>query len=186
MTKPASEPSGDTARTAPGEFPDVHLTLHGNAPGYALTSGNLDVTATFPRPAHHAPSGIAWGYHGSGPADLALLILGLHLPPGIDRTFGDVLRNAGFPPDPEEHGTHEDQLRQEDRLDEVWTKIEKARRDLPVRTSSGQYVSKDAWELHQVYKAEIIAKLDPDTPHVVRSEDVQRWLADNGTNDVRR
>lgn len=31
---------------------------------------------------HHSPDGFEWGYHGSGPADLALNILHAFLPPG--------------------------------------------------------------------------------------------------------
>lgn len=33
---------------------------------------------------HHSPTGFAWGYAGSGPADLALNILNAFCPPGTD------------------------------------------------------------------------------------------------------
>jgi len=168
------------------DFPDVHLMLSEGAPEYRLKSGDNDVTDTFPRPVHHALSGVAWGYHGSGPADLALMVLSLHLPPGIDRTEDDLLRNAGFPSDPELGEDYERLLVEEDRLDTVMDKFEQDRLELPVKTHSGRYVSRTAWDLHQTYKAEVIALLDQDASHVLTSESVQRWLANNGANDVRR
>lgn len=36
------------------------------------------------RVVHHSPTGIEWGYGGSGPADAALNILHLFAPPGWD------------------------------------------------------------------------------------------------------
>lgn len=165
-------------------FPDVHLILTPDGPDYRLKFGETDVTQRFPRPAHHSPNGVAWGYQGSGPADLALLVLHLHLPPGVDLTYSDVLRTNGFPPDQEKHDEYEARLLREDRLDVVWDRVELARQELPILTYSGQYVSRDAWSLHQTYKAEVIADLDSHTAHVLRAEAVQQWLIEHAATEI--
>jgi len=55
--------------------PDEHTIIHGERTrdGRALAWVNDD----FPLPhiVHHSPTGLEWGYGGSGPADLALSIL---------------------------------------------------------------------------------------------------------------
>lgn len=43
------------------------------------------------RIAHHSPTGIEWGYEGSGPADLSLNLANLLYPPGCDGFPGEKL-----------------------------------------------------------------------------------------------
>ena len=40
--------------------------------------------APLPKPNIHSPSGFCWGYHGSGPADLALAILANHFGENVE------------------------------------------------------------------------------------------------------
>lgn len=52
-----------------------------------VTGASLGLVATMRgvrRVVHHSPSGIEWGYGGSGPADLALSIMSHCLPVGVD------------------------------------------------------------------------------------------------------
>lgn len=57
-------------------IPDVRLWLQPNL------YGGDDFCTNVPRKfVYHSPTGIAWGYSGSGPADLALDILGMVVPP---------------------------------------------------------------------------------------------------------
>lgn len=40
----------------------------------------------------------------------------------------------------------------------------------------GQFVSRQAWALHQAFKADVLAGLDPDREHVLLAQDVQVWI----------
>lgn len=59
------------------EVKDIHLT---RTPGaeHQVGSALVDIPQRF---VVHSPTGFEWGYGGSGPADLALNILGLFVPP---------------------------------------------------------------------------------------------------------
>lgn len=63
-----------------GGLPDIVCSRH---PAGGPRGGRAHVS--IPRPlVHHSPDGYEWGYGGSGPADLALNILHLFLPPDCD------------------------------------------------------------------------------------------------------
>lgn len=68
----------DTRRFLPGadQVPDIHLA---RIPGTERNAGGAiaDIPQRF---VYHSPDGFEWGYGGSGPADLALNILGLFVP----------------------------------------------------------------------------------------------------------
>lgn len=80
--RPWDEAKGDYINTRyfiPGaeEVADIHLA---RAPGTEGGAGGAmaDIRQQF---VVHSPTGFEWGYGGSGPADLALNILGLFVPP---------------------------------------------------------------------------------------------------------
>lgn len=85
---PCEHPLFEYARTCyflPGAamVPDIHL---GRTPvgGMQEADGRHlgDALVTIERPfIYHSPTGYEWGYGGSGPADLALNILALFVPP---------------------------------------------------------------------------------------------------------
>ncbi|GGR41590.1 DUF6166 domain-containing protein [Deinococcus ruber] len=162
--------------------PDVHLLLQASVPVYQLHLGGVDVTSRFPsRPVHHSPSGIAWGYGGSGPCDLALLVMSLHFPLALDvlRTSGEVFRQHGFPLNPDAWEQHELTLAAE--LSEVafeqrMTTIEQDLRALPRRSWDGQWVSAPAWQQYLDFKRDCIQTLDQHSGHVLLAADVRSWL----------
>jgi hypothetical protein len=93
----------------------------------------------------HSPSGFAWGYGGSGPADLALNILHLFLP---------VTKKG-------------------------------KRRSASVAVGKGPRCSYDAWNLHQLFKREIIEPLDWDANHVIPGDRIREWLREQGVEPTR-
>jgi len=62
----------------PAEFKFERRGEHGRRGPYTLHFNFRQVIV------HHSPAGMEWGYGGSGPADAALNILHLFLPPGCD------------------------------------------------------------------------------------------------------
>src|SRR5262245_35939960 len=54
------------------------------------------IHSNVPHVHHQHSNGFAWGYHGSGPADLALNILSLFLPPPLGARGEDGLRPPQF------------------------------------------------------------------------------------------
>ena len=74
--RPWSEERGeweDTRHFLPDIPPDPILLIRGD---------DGTPSASIPQEWHvHSPTGFEWGYGGSGPADLALNILGLYVPP---------------------------------------------------------------------------------------------------------
>jgi hypothetical protein len=96
----------------------------------------------------HSPSGFEWGYGGSGPSDFALNILHLFLPP---HTHGPACYE-----------------REEGRSFLVC--------DGNVKCYRGE-VSRDAWDLHQDFKREFIARL-PKEGGRISGMVIRIWIAE--------
>lgn len=102
----------------------------------------------------HSPTGFECGYGGSGPADLALSVM-----------------HALLPPVPEA---------EEAALDALDGRELEAALDDPMRTTvragaSGQRVSALAWQLHQRFKADFIARM-PREGGMVPIAEIRAWI----------
>ncbi|MFA5712511.1 DUF6011 domain-containing protein [Mycolicibacterium sp.] len=93
---------------------------------------------------HHSPTGMEFGYAGSGPADFALNILALFVA----------------------HGVYREPL------------------DGKVRCWDGTIVSGIAWDLHQQFKADVIARL-PREGGVITGDSIRAWFAAHTFEAVR-
>lgn len=176
-------------RQPAADAPDValHFTLKNmydqRYPTYSLIhplSG--EILPKPQRPVHHSPSGIAWGYNGSGASDLALLVMSLHFPvdEAAPRTADDVWRQLGYPMDTEEQqdASYEriDLLSSEESqaLDERFVD---AMERLPVKVYGGQYVSREAWHLYMPFKFDVISPLPQDEATTLSASVVREWYA---------
>ena len=99
---------------------------------------------------HHSPTGMEWGYGGSGPADFALNILALFLP----------LQRVPEPAD--------------DAPLEAWVAYVES---LPASLWDGSEVSPQAWDLHQSFKWAFVATL-PEAGGVITGAAVRAWIAE--------
>lgn len=100
---------------------------------------------------HHSPSGMEFGYAGSGPADFAINVLALFLP---------------VHPDAVSEGSYDEFIAYE--------------RGAPPRHSKttcwdSTDVSSDAWVLHQPFKEAFIARL-PREGGVIRGDVIRSWI----------
>lgn len=132
--------------------PTASLATHGLIVE-RLSDGSLSVNVAHVR--YHSTAGVDVGYLGSGPADLAMSVLHALLPP---------------PSQAEERAQFD--------LDEA--ALELAMMD-PQRWSETigvdkVRVSKLALMLHQDFKADVIAKLDPDSDFVPIAV-IRQWIA---------
>lgn len=162
--------------------PDVLLHAHHTSP---LPTGVFEQSVTlqdpdtrqelpFERLIYHAPGGLAYGYGGSGPSDLALNILALHLPleEGEPQTEEELRALLGIG---EAAAFWED----EERSTALFSEFERRKKALPVKVSNG-FVRKEVWEHYQDFKWEVIAPLDQGQSHVISSAAVQAWLRKRG------
>lgn len=104
---------------------------------------------------HHSPCGFEWGYQGSGPADYALNILHLFLPP-------------------HQH-TYPCYHRQNDGSVVLGCEIEN------IRLFKGE-CSRPAFRLHQSFKRDFVASL-PDEGGTIHGRDIRLWIAGHAVED---
>lgn len=69
---------------------DICKTYLGRPDGHRVVVLDGDHTYPLPHVAHHSPTGYAWGYAGSGPADLALSILADYFEEPAELVLGHV------------------------------------------------------------------------------------------------
>lgn len=109
------------------------------------------------RHVHHSPTGMEWGYEGSGPADYALNILTAFLPP------------AG--PVPEQPA--------DDASAAAWDAYDAAIEAAGVELRDGSRVNATAWELHQPFKRDVVGQL-PTEGGTIPGEAIRAWLRNYG------
>lgn len=85
FARPDNEPLGSEPAFRTDAPMSGHFLLHRDAMSRPLVTLKFgdggEATQLKRRWALHSPTGLEWGYGGSGPADLALEILGFFLPP---------------------------------------------------------------------------------------------------------
>ncbi|MBZ9714458.1 hypothetical protein [Deinococcus multiflagellatus] len=153
---------------------DIRLTL----------SPTADVNVPLLR--HHAPSGAAgWGYLGSGPADTALRILAqfLPVPKTGPRTPEEVLLHLGLPSDDEQREQALADLSDE-QTEDLDRRYAEHCEQLPIRLFDGQYVSRQAWQLHQEFKRDVLGGLNQECDHVIEADTIHQWIHQRQTPDV--
>lgn len=157
------------------EAPDVHLYFEGGDPHYRLEFKGKDVTASYPSPVLGSPSGVSWGYSGSGPHRLAALVLSLHFPLPSIKTEEEVWESLGYSQG--EDGEDFNRLSADER-NRVRAEVEQHLMKLPVRTSSGEYLAWPAFALLAQFKLEKISSLAANQPAVITAQEVREWLAE--------
>jgi len=127
---------------------------------------------------HHSPSGLSYGYSGSGPSDLALNVLALHLPlcPETPRTKEEVARALGLPDTDEGEAAEAFWGQPQETVDALLAREAEMTEQLPVLLHDGKYVSHEAWALHHDLRDELIAPLDQHQSHVLSAETVRGWI----------
>jgi hypothetical protein len=105
------------------------------------------------RHVHHSPTGMEWGYEGSGPADYALNILATFLPPA-----------QPVPEQPDDDATAAD-----------WEAYEAAVDAAGVELWDGSRVNATAWELHQPFKRDVVGRV-PAAGGTIPGEAIRAWL----------
>lgn len=122
----------------------------------------------FERLIYHSPTGLSYGYAGSGPSDLALNILALHFPleAGAPRTEEELRASLGI-----SDNDWENSKLTPEQAEELWDK----KQQLPVAVTNG-FVHQRVWELYQDFKREIIAPLNQNASHVISAQMVREWI----------
>lgn len=131
---------------------------------------------------HHAPSGVpAWGYAGSGPADLALSVLHhvLPLPDDTPRNSNEVRERLGIPLDADAEEQYFESLPPEER-GVVERRFDQQLRLIPVELWDHHLVRSEVYHLHQMFKDEVLAKLAGEESHVLTREQISQWLRTKG------
>ena len=169
------------------DAPDTHLLLSASGdPTYKLMRGEREVSDVYPCPVMGSPSGVAWGYLGSGPHRLATFILSQHFPldPQAPRTEQDIWHSLGYPQDNDaqaEAANAQIESLPQHAQDELYRKFDAAYEALPGKVSSGEFLSRRVLALAQKFKEEMIAPLDIDKPHIITAQAVREWLTRQGT-----
>lgn len=161
-------------------IPDFHLSYDAARREQTVTARDPDSGGELPftRIVNHSPTGLGFGYMGSGPSDLALTILNAHLPldPDGPRTPEDVRRQLGIPEDENSPAAAAFYARPEAELEQI-TAQEMALYDaLPQQLHGGQWIRPEVIDLAYDFKVRFIAPLAQEATHVLRASEVQAWL----------
>lgn len=164
FTRPKCNPRDQEAKPVPVQTEDDNTLpfdpLSGDVVIRRKPGGWGLITNVPHRHVHHSPTGYECGYGGSGPADLALNILALFVGPAPDPG-----------PMPGDYAP--------DRVWDAWQeKVDQA-----VSCGDGSVVHSKAWELHQDFKWEVVARL-PREGGVITGERIRAWLRANGVEPV--
>ncbi|MFC5849357.1 DUF6166 domain-containing protein [Deinococcus petrolearius] len=161
-------------------IPDFHLDYDPVRHEQTVTARDPDSGAPVPftRIVNHSPTGLSFGYMGSGPSDLALTILNTHLPldPDAPRTAQDVRRRLGIPKDEDSPEAAAFYARPEAELEEIAAREMALYDALPQRLHGGQWVRPEVTGLAYDFKVRFIAPLAQEAAHVLRASEVQAWL----------
>jgi len=132
----------------------------------------------FDRLIHRAPTGVGYGYQGSGPSDLALNVLALHLPldPAAPRTRSEVARRLGVPEDASSRAYAAFFQRSAEDLRTFRTLEEEMHAALPVRLMTRGLVRPVVLALTAGFRRDCVAPLAPDQDHVLTAAQVRAWI----------
>lgn len=157
-------------------IPDVLLHVYPmpNAPKgvveqyVTLRNPETQEEVPFERLIYHSPAGLAYGYAGSGPSDLALNILALHFPleQNAPKTIEELRASLGISDNDWANGELTPEA-----AEELWEK----KQQLPIAVING-FVHQRVWELYQDFKREVIAPLDKNASHVISAQMVREWI----------